>query len=61
MAQTHKCGKCEAEFKTEQEYLDHVCEITGVTPADIENLGPEFKAISDAALARGAAKKEASE
>lgn len=52
----HICGQCGAEFATEAEYLAHVCK-SGVTPTDPENLGPEFKAISEAALKRGEARK----
>lgn len=54
----HVCGKCEKEFAIEQEYLDHVCVVTGFTPKDIEHQGPEFLAISEAAQKRGAERKE---
>lgn len=54
MSQIHKCGKCKAEFDSEDAYINHTCETTGKTPADIEHLGPEFALISEAALKRGA-------
>ncbi len=57
MAQTHKCGQCRGEYKTEVEYLAHKCEKSGFKPTEPENLGEEFKLVSEAALARGAAKK----
>lgn len=56
MGQIHKCGRCEVEFATDQEYLEHECPETGVTPKDPEHLGEEFKAVQEAALERGAEK-----
>lgn len=55
--QKHICGKCQGEFGSEQEYVEHLCKVTGVQPTNPEHLGPEFQAISQAALARGAARK----
>lgn len=57
MKKEHVCGLCGAGFDTEAEYVGHKCAETGVTPADIEHQGPEFAAISEAALARGAERK----
>jgi predicted nucleic acid-binding Zn-ribbon protein len=57
MAQTHICSRCKAEFATEQEYLNHVCPETGFKPTEQDHQGDEFKAVSEAAIARGAAKK----
>lgn len=57
MAQIHICSVCGKEFDSEQGYLDHKCEVTGFTPTEIEHQGEEFKAISEAAIARGEAKK----
>jgi hypothetical protein len=54
----HICNLCKAEFETDAEYVAHTCEATGVTPADNEHQGPEFAAISEAALKRGAEKKD---
>lgn len=54
MAQTHKCGRCDKSFKTEDAYLNHECAATGYKPTEPEHHGPEFAAISEAALARGA-------
>lgn len=54
----HVCGQCQKEFSTEGEYLDHECS-SGFTPKDPENLGPEFQAVSEAALARGEEQKNA--
>lgn len=53
----HICSPCGKEFATEQEYLDHTCEKSGVTPKDSENLGEEFKTISEASQKRGADRK----
>ncbi|MFA5261425.1 MAG: hypothetical protein WC450_09375 [Candidatus Omnitrophota bacterium] len=58
MGQLHICGQCNAKFKTEAEYLAHLCKKTGHKPTEIENLGPEAEAISKAALERGAARKK---
>ena len=55
------CGLCKEGFDTEEEYVAHECSETGFTPADNEHQGPEFAAISEAALKRGAEKKEAEE
>ena len=54
---THICSPCGQEFATEQEYLDHVCTKTNVTPKDPANLGADFEAIQTAALKRGADRK----
>jgi len=56
MMKQHKCGKCEKSFKTEKEYLDHVC-VSGFKPTQPENLGEQFIKISEAALKRGEARK----
>lgn len=53
----HNCGLCKVGFDTDEEYCGHACGVTGVTPADIEHQGPEFIAISEAALKRGEDKK----
>lgn len=50
----HVCGRCGDEWLTEQEYLEHVCPETNVTPQDPEHQGPEFAAVQAAAVARGA-------
>jgi DNA-directed RNA polymerase subunit RPC12/RpoP len=55
--QKHICGKCGQEFTAEEEYLEHTCSETGFTPQEPENLGEEFKTISEAALKRGEARK----
>lgn len=49
------------EFSSEESYVAHECEATGVTPADPEHQGPEFVAIQEAALARGEERKAAEE
>jgi len=56
---THICSPCGLKFATEQEYLDHTCGVTGVTPKDSENLGEDFKAIQESALKRGEERKTA--
>lgn len=54
---THICSPCGGKFATEQEYLNHTCGVTGVTPKDPANLGADFEEIQTAALKRGADKK----
>ena len=54
---THVCSPCGQKFATEQEYLDHTCGVTGVTPKNPVNLGADFVAIQSAALKRGADRK----
>ena len=58
LPEKHVCGQCQEEFETEDQYLDHECPATGFTPRDPEHLGDDFKAVSEAALARGAAQQE---
>lgn len=48
------CGQCGLGFNTAEEELDHVCEVTGVKPTEPESMGPNWKEIQEAALARGA-------
>jgi hypothetical protein len=48
----HICGQCNQEFETEKEYLDHVCEVSGVNPKDSGNM-ERHELISKAALERG--------
>lgn len=50
------CSICKKEFASEEEYLKHECS-TGFKPTEFEHqvaINPNYKAISDAALARGA-------
>ena len=47
------CGQCKKQFKTNDEYMDHVCEVYGATPRDPESMGPNHAVISKAALERG--------
>lgn len=54
----HICNLCKGEFKTDLEYTGHTCKSTGVTPKDPEHFGPEFASISEAALKRGAERKD---
>lgn len=54
---THICGQCNQQFTSEEEYLIHKCATTGFTPKEPDHLGPEFKAISEAAVARGEARR----
>ena len=49
----HICGKCNVEFESEKEYLDHVCGKTGFTPRDPPHQGVWFEDVSKAALERG--------
>lgn len=59
--ESHVCSPCGSKFGTEQEYLDHVCDVTGATPKDIEHqdalTNGQFSAQSEAALKRGEARK----
>lgn len=55
--QKHICGVCHDEWLTEDEYNTHKCTGTGFTPQEPEHLGPEFMAISEAAIARGEERK----
>lgn len=47
------CGQCTQEFKTAEEELNHVCPTTGVKPTDPKTMGPNYKAIQEAAIKRG--------
>lgn len=51
----HKCGQCNQTFSTEEEYLSHGCEATGVQPTHPLSMGKNFLAIQTEALKRGAA------
>lgn len=57
----HVCGQCNQAFELEVQYLDHQCPATGFTPREPENLGEDFAAVSEAAVARGEARKESEE
>lgn len=49
------CNICKKEFENTEKYLNHTCS-TGFKPTDIEHaikLDPNYKSISEAALARG--------
>lgn len=48
------CGQCELGFVSAEAELAHVCEVTGVTPAEPQSMGPNWELIQEAALARGA-------
>jgi hypothetical protein len=50
----HVCGLCQGVFNSVEEYTGHTCPSTGFTPADPAHQGPEFAAVQQAALARGA-------
>lgn len=54
----HICGLCHDEWLTEDEYNNHVCPSSGQPANTIEHLvattTPDFEAISQAALERGA-------
>lgn len=59
------CGACGKEFKSDEEYLNHVCEKTGFKPTQIEHQDAltegRFSKQSQAALARGAKAKQEGE
>ena len=38
----HVCGPCGQQFAEEEQYLDHVCEASGVTPRHPENVDAEW-------------------
>ena len=51
------CNICKKEFENTEKYLKHTCS-TGFKPTQIEHaiaIDPNYKAISEAALARGKA------
>ena len=53
------CGQCQKEFETEKGYLDHVCEVSAVTPKDPKHsMGANYEEISKAALERGSKRLE---
>jgi len=52
--QKHICGRCNGEFASEQEYIDHLCPETGFTPKEPEHLGEKFARVSQIAVERGA-------
>lgn len=55
------CGACGEVFDSDKEYFQHVCEITGFNPTQIEHLDSlsngAYSQQSKSALARGEAKK----
>ena len=54
----HICGKCKGEFENDDLYVRHICRETGYAPVQPEHFGPEFEAISEAAMRRGEARKK---
>jgi hypothetical protein len=55
--QAYICSPCGQKFEGAdcvQQYYDHTCPATNFKPTDPRHLGPEFAAISAAAVARGA-------
>lgn len=61
----HLCGVCNDEWLTDEEYLVHVCPVTGFAPSDPQHLinstTPDFAAISAAAIERGSAEAPATD
>lgn len=59
--EVHKCGTCSAEFGTDTEYYEHTCEATGFKPTEVEHQDAltegRFSKQSEAAIARGEARK----
>ncbi len=56
------CGSCRIDYANRKDYLDHVCEVSGFNPtqpdhAQATNVADTAK-VSEAALARGAKRKE---
>jgi hypothetical protein len=54
----HICGQCKMGFKTEEDYIKHLCVETGFTPADPEHHGEEFLNVQKFALKRGEIRKQ---
>lgn len=54
MAKAERCGVCELEFDLHSQYLDHVCEVTGLTPRHpFQTMGPNYLEIQGGARQRG--------
>lgn len=47
------CGQCSIEFNTDEDYLVHLCEVTGVVPTDPQSMGVNWQTIQQKALERG--------
>lgn len=41
--QKHICGQCKKEFKKEEDYLNHRCEVLGRKPTETEAFKKEKK------------------
>lgn len=58
----HICGPCLAEFNTIENYRNHTCGVSSEKPTNpnhlVKTTTPNFKLISEAALARGNKRKE---
>lgn len=39
----HKCGQCNEIFKTDQDYFDHKCAVSGYTPLESENFNVVYQ------------------
>lgn len=52
------CGRCELQYETKQEYLEHTCEVTGYKPTEPEHYGKHYHLIQEKALERGAAQED---
>jgi uncharacterized OB-fold protein len=57
----HVCGQCGGGFNTDAEYCAHKCVKTGFKPTELGHHGEAGKAISEAALKRGAERKATEE
>ena len=47
------CGKCGKGFESYDDYLIHICKVTGVAPTDPATMGVGYELISAEALKRG--------
>lgn len=52
----HACGQCNQQFDTPEAFANHVCPVTGVKITEPQSMGPNWQAIQQAALDRGAAR-----
>lgn len=58
---TNICGVCKNSYTTEEQYVSHVCGVTGRTPAEAAHFGTNFLRQSKEALRRSGSLSEEKE